>query len=223
MEESQLAALDGVGQQSSSPAGVPDTPGISHDQRQLAESESRAHDGESDHLDVAERLLFWLDGKPYSAALTTLREALPSIPKPTALPFSPPWLIGLFPLRTELVTLIDPRPFLANERDTASANGHIAHLDNEQALLIGETGRLIAFVVDGIDDITSVSALGAPLSDEDAGRRDIVARYVEYAHEYVHEYVHPLDGEGRATVFALNLTALYEDVMGELEVWSRDA
>ncbi len=187
-------------------------PGVISAQRQLEERLSRISDGDTD---TTERLLFWLDGRPYSAALTALREALPELPTVTALPFSPSWLIGLFPLRTDLITLIDPRPFLEGARDALAAGGQIALPDSGQALLIGKADRLIAFVVDRIGDITSVSAPAAPSPDEETARQDSAARYVEF--------VHPPDGESHASVMALNLAALYEDVLGELEVWSRDA
>ncbi len=157
MEESRLVAHEAARQESGSLAGISELPGIASVERQLEERLSRILDGESEHTDLAERLLFWINNKPYSAALTSLWEALPAIPKTTPLPFSPSWLVGLFPLRTDLVTLIDPRPLLENGMGEATTRGTLVPLGGEQALLIGETGRLIAFVVDRIGDIVKVS------------------------------------------------------------------
>ncbi len=60
----------------------------------------------------AEHLLFVCAGVPCAAPLADLREALPTMPRTTPLPFSPPWLLGLFPLRTEIIGLVDPVPML---------------------------------------------------------------------------------------------------------------
>ncbi len=215
MEESRLVALGEARQKSGSLSGMSDARDIAAAGRQLEELSSRTSMAENAHEGATERLLFWIGGKPYSAALTSLREALPAIPIATPLPFSPSWLVGLFQLRTDLVTLIDPRPLLGNDGDAAPANGQIAPLEGEQALLLGETGRLIAFVVDRLGDIVSVSSEFAPLSDEEIARLGIARRYL--AEERLR------DGEGHEVAVALNLTTLYEDVISKLEVWSRNA
>ena len=215
MEESGLVARDAARQASGSLAGITEPPRVASVERQLEERLSRILDGDSEHTDLAERLLFWIDDKPYSAALTSLWEALPAIPKTAPLPFSPSWLVGLFPLRTDLVTLIDPRPLLENGVGAATTRGTFLPLEGEQALLIGETGRLIAFVVDRIGDIVKVSGTAAPLHEEETAKRGISAGYVEG--------IYPFDNDGHESTIALNLTALYEDVIGKLEEWSRDA
>lgn len=215
MEESRLVARDAARQESGSLVGISEPPGVASVERQLEARLSRILDGGSEHTDLAERLLFWIDDKPYSAALTSLWEALPAIPKTAPLPFSPSWLVGLFPLRTDLVTLIDPRPLLENGMGEATTRGTLASPGGEQALLIGETGRLIAFVVDRIGDIVKVSGTVAPLREEEAAERGISAGYVEGTY--------PFDNDGHESAIALNLAALYEDVIGKLEVWSRDA
>src|SRR5215469_1076612 len=66
------------------------------------------------------KLLFWIGETLYASPLQTLREALPHIPAFTLLPFSPPWLLGVFPLRTDLVTLLDPQPFLSDAAGRAA-------------------------------------------------------------------------------------------------------
>jgi len=78
---------------------------------QPAESQERAG---------IEHLLFVCAGVPCAAPLAELREALPTMPRTTQLPFSPPWLLGLFPLRTEIIGLVDPTPLLTGAGRTAN-------------------------------------------------------------------------------------------------------
>lgn len=65
-----------------------------------------------------EHLLFVCAGVPCAAPLAELREALPTMPQTIPLPFSPPWLLGLFPLRTEIIGLVDPTPLLLGQLTT---------------------------------------------------------------------------------------------------------
>ena len=170
---------------------------------------ARTPDVEAERPEAHERLLYWIAGARYSSPLESLREALPVIPSPTLLPFSPVWLFGLFPLRTELVSLIDPRPFLDN---AAGFGGeHDIGGGGTQALLVGETGRLIALVVDRIGDITGDTPVGARSGDvgemaggavPDVGSASVTA--------------------GGEAAMALDLSALYVGVIARLEAWARD-
>ena len=183
-------------------------------EHQLEERLSRIHNGESEHADIAERLLFRIDGAHYSAALTRLREALVVIPAFAPLPFSPSWLLGLFSLRTDLVTLIDPRPMLVCGPEGVWEDTPYELAHGEQALIIGESGRLVAFMVDRIGDIViNPQMSSAPLEDEE-GRLSISARYREGAHRLV-------GSETSELAVALNLGAFYDDVISALEIWSR--
>ena len=65
---------------------------------------------------VDEHLLFLCAGVPCAAPLQALREVILSTPRPVFLPFSPPWLLGVCPLRMELVGLVDPVPMLLGAR-----------------------------------------------------------------------------------------------------------
>ncbi len=215
MEESRLVELNEARGESGSLSDIPDARASAGADRQFGEQSSPLSVTESANAGTTERLLFWIDGRPYSAALTSLREALPTIPTASPLPFSPSWLVGLFQLRTDLVTLIDPRPLLSDDLDITPANDQITPVEGEQALLVGEAGRLIAFVVDRLGDIVSASAEATPPSDEEIAQLSIARRYA--AEERL------LDGAGHTVPVALNLTMLYEDVIRKLEVWSRDA
>lgn len=183
-------------------------------ERQLQERFDAARGRERDSGEIAERLVFTIDGSPYSASLASLREALSEIPATVALPFSPGWLIGLFPLRTDLVALVDARQVLAHGFDVEPQDPPVSALSGKQALIIGDTGRLIAIVVERIGDIVVGSgAVGSGAAGECA-RRGIRTRYVEdglAAGETASENV----------ALPLNLDMLVHDVLEELEEWTR--
>lgn len=214
MEESPGAALDKTRLEYGSLAVMPDSHEIARLERQLEERLSRIHSGEREHTDIAERVLFWIDGRCYSVALSMLREALLEIPPLTPLPFSPSWLLGVLPLRTDLVTLVDPRPILDRGPDVAEDDIHFDVNHAEQALLIGASGRLIAFLVDRIGDIVSSPHTGAFTPEAVIAPSSESARYVQGAH-------HLADGGGAEVAIALDIGAFYDDVIDALEVWSR--
>ncbi|HEY7851186.1 MAG TPA: chemotaxis protein CheW [Ktedonobacterales bacterium] len=133
-----------------------------------------------DPAEGEEYLLFWLSEAPYLVRLADLREVLPGLPRHVALPFSPQWLWGVFPLRTELVALVDPSPTLlhgpeaarrmtrAEHLRPASANALIGQVETPRALIVGEGDHLLALVADRIGDICLLRAEDA----EDAGEAD---------------------------------------------------
>jgi chemotaxis signal transduction protein len=144
------------------------------------------------------KLLFWIDETLYASPLQTLREALPLIPAFTSLPFSPPWLLGVFPLRADLVTLIDPQPFLsALAGNVADEYYAPATLYNKQALLVGDSGWLMAILVDRIGDIVS--------NDGEAQDGLSSARAPE-----------------EQTATPCDLAALSIEIIAQLEVWARN-
>jgi len=103
-----------------------------------------------------ERLLVWLGDAPYLARLPDLREVLFSAPPFIALPFSPPWLWGVFPLRTDLVALADPAPMLLRGPDAGDWPLPVAPAAGPagpQAIVVGEGERLVALLVQRIGDI----------------------------------------------------------------------
>jgi chemotaxis signal transduction protein len=144
----------------------------------LASPGARHAEGSTERTDVSGALLFWAGGKLYSSPLRTLREALPVVPAFTPLPFSPPWLFGVFPLRTDLVTLIDPRLFLGEPVEEPAPGGAATPLDHKQALLIGDSGWLMALLVDRIGDIVNAER-GAPDERDNAISRDLASLYID--------------------------------------------
>jgi chemotaxis signal transduction protein len=130
----------------------------------------------TDPAEGEEHLLCWLGTTPYLVRLADLREVLPGLPPHVALPFSPQWLWGVFPLRADLVALVDPSPTLLYGPEAARRMIHAASLptapasavgrpETPRALVVGEGDHLLALVVDRIGDIY-------PLRPEDAGDAD---------------------------------------------------
>lgn len=99
----------------------------------------------------SEYLLFTCRQTPCAVPLHQLREVLPTLPRTVTLPFSPPWLLGIFPLRTELLGLVDPAPALFSD---LSAEG--ATPSPTTALVVGEGDTLLALAVTSVGDIARV-------------------------------------------------------------------
>jgi chemotaxis signal transduction protein len=190
-----------------------ETVGIANIQRRLEERLTGLNQGADERIESPGRLLFWIEGIPYSTALSALRGALPSLPEITPLPMSPTWLVGLFPLRTDLVTLINltvalrDGPTVAPENE---ASGAVA----QHALLIGESGRLMAFLVDRIGDIFAENAQVSLPSGIEPGTTIGADQYVEVVNR---------SPSGKMGVAGLDIARIYSDMMAKLEAWARDA
>ncbi|HEX8729381.1 MAG TPA: chemotaxis protein CheW [Ktedonobacterales bacterium] len=170
-------------------------------------------------------LLFWLGDWPCLVRLAELREALPHVPRHVALPFSPRWLWGIFPLRTDLVALVDPIPMLtlgpetardadATRRAGAAPLGVFGQVEPLRALVVGEGDHLLALLADRIDEIRVVRAedqcpLDQPPSPSDAP----LPRYI--AESYT------VEGLERPAL-ALRVSHLVEDVLAALEEQTDD-
>lgn len=111
--------------------------------------------------------------------LSALREVLPIVPQAIYLPFSPEWMLGIFPLRNEMVGLVDPAPLLASrdvaherlaaasfdlQRDTSpspapSGGHHTAGIlpgngnRSAMAVVVGSGERCLSWVVEAVGDI----------------------------------------------------------------------
>lgn len=85
-------------------------------------------------------------------SLATLREVTQPVPAAVSLPFSPAWLVGIFPLRAEMVGLVDPAILLgraANDGDgwdaEAGRSGALIAGDEQPlALLVRDIGSIVA-------------------------------------------------------------------------------
>jgi chemotaxis signal transduction protein len=130
-------------------------------------------------------LLFACGGILCAAPLINFREVLPVLPQPTALPFSPPWTLGICILHAELIGLVDPAPLLLGQPDFPTLRwrspvsptlGGIQPLPHKaplggvhagHALVVGEGERSLAFAVQAVLDIVAsdddeIVALDAP-------------------------------------------------------------
>ncbi len=176
--------------------------------------------GSPAELERQQYLLFWLGEWPCLVRLSELREALPAVPRHVALPFSPYWLWGIFPLRTDIVALIDPTPMLtlgpeaswqANDTSLAplASTSAIGRTEPLRALIVGEDEHQLALLVDQIGDICVI---------RDDDRRSLPSLSVPGAAplpQYVAEAfaVPGLDG----VALALRVAQLVEDVLSALE------
>lgn len=171
-------------------------------------------------------LLFVCAGEECAVPLSALREVLPSVPRAVYLPFSPEWMLGIFPLRNEMLGLVDPVPLLTR-RDTPSSGetsvsrsmpeswplrdgaGMAAGRTPATALVVGSADRCLAWAVESVGDIAMVQ--DAELLEVDASdlpNLPFERRYV--AHRYT-----PV---GSATpIFVLDAEALLTDLLDALE------
>src|SRR5271165_459536 len=79
---------------------------------------ARGGAAQAEPRDGTEYLMFTCADIRCAVPLKSLREVRPSLPPVVSLPFSPDWLIGIFPLRTQLLALVDPAPLLLGRATT---------------------------------------------------------------------------------------------------------
>jgi chemotaxis signal transduction protein len=104
-------------------------------------------DSVADEAIGSQYLLFTCGGVRCAVALRALREVLPQVPAAVPLPHSPPWTLGVFALRSELIALVDPAPVLLGERSTRE------RVQVGAALLVGEGPRTLGWAVGDIGAI----------------------------------------------------------------------
>jgi chemotaxis signal transduction protein len=93
-------------------------------------------------------LLFTCGGVRCAVALRALREVLPHVPAAVPLPHSPPWTLGVFALRAELIALVDPAPALLGERQFEES------VQFNAVLLVGNGPRTLGWAVGDVGAIT---------------------------------------------------------------------
>src|SRR5215813_9010691 len=102
-------------------------------------------------------LQFSVGGSSCLLALERLGGVLAEPPHLVYLPYSPEWVLGVFPHRTALVALVDPFPMLADHAETgASPQPPIAgappFLSRSPVVIIGSGERALAWAVSSIGD-----------------------------------------------------------------------
>lgn len=119
-------------------------------------------------------LLFICAGRECAVPLSTLREVLPAVPRAVYLPFTPVWMLGIFPLRNEMIGLVDPVPVLTRREPASTAAGASASPFIPEdaplrrsssgrlgrapatALIVGSEDRCLAWAVDSVGEIALV-------------------------------------------------------------------
>lgn len=124
--------------------------------------------------DGAQYLLFSCAGVECAVPLHALREALPTLPRVVPLPYSPEWMLGMFPLRAEMLGLVDPAPMLVgtssalHERSLPSGTMSPTPIAPSTALVLGSGERSLAWAVAQIGAIV-------PIHDEEIRRQQAQA------------------------------------------------
>ncbi len=197
---------------SSTTTAVSPFAGSSQQEEDLLRALARAEAGLDTESDTPpagdEYLLVWLQSTPCLVLLNQLREVLPSIPQHIALPFSPQWMWGIFPLRTELVALVDPWPILSGLSDTESLADARFHADEAmRALVIGEDDHLLGLLVSQVGAIFVLNAEERiePGRDQAAG---VLPHYVTGSFS--------LEGVERLAL-CLDVSRLANDVLSAIE------
>lgn len=111
----------------------------------------------ADTVPNVEHLLCAFHDVRCAIALHELREVQPAVPAVVALPFSPTWLVGMFPWRTELAGLIDPVPMLlAAAPSQRSSDQSPAALT--ATLIAGEDDRLLGLAVTRLGGVAAITS-----------------------------------------------------------------
>lgn len=176
-----------------------------------------------------EHLLFTCAGTECAVPLSSLREVLPTVPRTVHLPFAPEWMLGIFPLRNEMVGLVDPVPLLTSQdptydglttddRDTPQTGAHIhcpalaSSGAPAMALVVGSVDRCLAWAVE------SVGAIALAQDDAMHGLSDEVLRELPFARRYVVGMYEPRDTSVHALV--LNAEKMLSDLLDALDMGS---
>jgi chemotaxis signal transduction protein len=178
-------------------------------------------------------LRFVCAGRECAVPLLALREVLPAVPQTVYLPFSPDWMLGIFPLRNEMLGLVDPVPYLTRH-DAAPApseapapqhapesvpsgrsrDGVANHRAPATALVVGSEDRCLAWAVESVGDIALVQ------DDELHRVGEQVPRIVPFARRYVAGMYTPR--ESNSLVVVLAAETLLTDLLDALEAGSEE-
>src|SRR5579871_2007156 len=122
--------------------------------------------------------------------LAELRGVLTQPPKLVRFPFGPPWLLGIFIHRTELLALVDPLPVLFGRisRTTSGSGPRSAREDASRTapggaaptILVGSGEGTLGFRTGGVSDVTFLAETSGTRSTAPLGASPelIETRYV---------------------------------------------
>lgn len=176
-------------------------------------------------------LRFVCAGRECAVPLLALREVLPAVPQTVYLPFSPDWMLGIFPLRNEMLGLVDPVPFLTrhdaspafseasaphrvpeNAPPGRSGDGVANRRASATALVVGSEDRCLAWAVESVGDIALVQDGELHYIGEQT------TRILPFARRYVTGVYTPR--ESNAQVLVLAAETLLTDLLDALEAGS---
>lgn len=164
-------------------------------------------------------LMFVCGGRDCAVALSSLREVLPAVPRTVYLPFSPEWMVGIFPLRNEMLGLVDPVPLLTRNLHTAdSENANapvpIGSISPDRApataLIVGSEDRCLAWAVDSVGDIALAK------DDELHELDELTLSDLPFRRHYVMKLYTP--GGSTTSAFVIHAEALLTDLLEALEL-----
>jgi chemotaxis signal transduction protein len=171
-------------------------------------------------------LLFMCGSVACAALLSGLREVIPHLPACAMLPFSPPWLLGVFPLRSEMLGLVDPAPQLLGIASSESYVPVVAPRQRPSDALFpspptGQLGLSMTLVAgDGTHQLgLAVSAVGdavLAVEEEIVVERDAPPREASPIHErYIAGIYTPRQTQDHYTI--LHIERLLDDLIHALD------
>jgi chemotaxis signal transduction protein len=159
-------------------------------------------------------LLFECGGIDCAVPLAELREVRNAIPRTIPLPGSPDWMLGIFPVRSEMLALVDPIPALFGELEQASpartAQLPAPDLEHASVLIIGTGERSLALVIDRYSGTPTI-----PSQELDPSAQTLASTGLPIAAHYVIGIFRPADA-GR-TYMVLHADHLLSDLIAALE------
>jgi chemotaxis signal transduction protein len=173
-----------------------------------------------------------------AAPLTCFREVLPTLPTTIMMPFSPPWMLGLFALHTELIGLVDPAPILFDapdlvglsrsrahngqvivpgSRKTISANWRLSTPDSgPTALILGAGEKMLALAVSGVGDLVYARPGEIHEGFADPSVHIPAARFRVGALTRQNNHHGQNDHNGQSVVHVVKMDVLFDDLLAAL-------
>jgi chemotaxis signal transduction protein len=160
-------------------------------------------------------LLFECGGIPCAVPLTELREVLKEVPRTIPLPSVPEWMVGIFPIRSEILALVDPLPALCGGRDAEGESAGTGALPGPTVgrgatLIIGAGERSLALVVDSYGGTVTIEG-----REMDTRQQAISATGLPVMPRYVAAMYTLADSGQRHAVLRVDL--LLDDLISALE------
>jgi chemotaxis signal transduction protein len=160
-------------------------------------------------------LLFECGSIPCAVPLTELREVLKEMPRTIPLPSVPDWMVGLFPMRSEILALVDPLPALCGGLDAEGESARAGAVPRPTVgrgttLIVGAGERSLALVVDNYGGTVTIEG-----HEMDTRQQAIIAAGLPIIPRYMAAMYTLADSGQRHAVLRVDL--LLADLIGALE------